>query len=829
MKKIILLLAIIVTFKTQAQNVAVNNDASAPDNSAMLDIKSSTKGLLIPRMNSAAVNAIVNPAKGLLVLDTAKNQLMINMGTVATPSWQTIVAKSGWGLSGNSGTDSATNFIGTTDTKPLTIKVNNVRSGYIDSLNYNTAFGFRALDSFTTGTLNTAVGYYSLSANKSGGYNTGIGLYALQKNSTGSFNTATGSLSLLNNISGSQNTAFGQLAMAQNISGGQNVAAGSDALRFNTTGNSNVAIGFTSLYFNTTGYSNIAIGTGALFNTGNRSNLVAVGDSALFNNGVGAVNPVDGTANAAFGSKALFANTTGYYNTATGANALRSNSTGVQNTANGTGVLINNTIGGANTAMGLNAMFQNVIGNENTAIGNFALVANNAGSRNTGLGVGALATNSTGSNNTAIGFAADVISNNLSNATAIGYNAKVAASNSIVLGGTGADAVNVGIGITIPKARLHVADSSVVFSAADPVLATPGNPPLSGTGARTMWYAGKAAFRTGYTAGNQWDKDNMGYYSFASGISTRALGFSSTSMGSNTNAIGSASISMGEFTTATGGSSTSMGRETIASGNYSVSMGALTTAKAVGGVTIGSCNDNTDDPSTLLFGNADRVFQIGNGTSDAIRSNALTVLRNGNIGIGTVNPARPLSFPASLGEKILFYPGGAGEVGIGVYGNELRLHADNPGAKVSFGTQTNAGVFTEAGKFQISGGYALSVFGNIWANGITYNSDARFKNNIHPLEGSLKKIMQLTGVSYQMNIKDFPAKNFSEGEQAGLIAQEVEKIIPQVVSTGSDGYKAIDYAKMVPYLIEGMKEQQLQIEKQQHQIDELKKLIEENK
>src|SRR4030095_2701687 len=109
-----------------AQNVAINNDASLPDNSAILDIKSGSKGLLIQRMNTAAIAAIVNPAKGLLVLDTAKNQLLVNMGTPAVPNWQTIVAASGWGLNGNSGIDSATNFIGTTNNKPFIIRVNNV-------------------------------------------------------------------------------------------------------------------------------------------------------------------------------------------------------------------------------------------------------------------------------------------------------------------------------------------------------------------------------------------------------------------------------------------------------------------------------------------------------------------------------------------------------------------------------------------------------------------------------------------------------------------------------------------------------------------------------
>ena len=56
----------------------------------------------------------------------------------------------------------------------------------------------------------------------------------------------------------------------------------------------------------------------------------------------------------------------------------------------------------------------------------------------------------------------------------------------------------VGIGTTTPLARLHVTDSSVLFSAAGDTLTTPGNTSLSGEGRRMMWYADKAAFRVGY-------------------------------------------------------------------------------------------------------------------------------------------------------------------------------------------------------------------------------------------------------------------------------------------------------------------------------------------
>ena len=101
---------------------------------------------------------------------------------------------------------------------------------------------------------------------------------------------------------------------------------------------------------------------------------------------------------------------------------------------------------------------------------------------------------------------------------------------------------NVGIGTTAPQARLHVTDSNVVFSAADPLLAVPGNTPVSGAGARMMWYPGKAAFRTGFIDGVQWDKNNVGFYSFASGYNTTANNLYSTALGRNTLASGTSAL-----------------------------------------------------------------------------------------------------------------------------------------------------------------------------------------------------------------------------------------------------------------------------------------------
>ena len=98
-------------------------------------------------------------------------------------------------------------------------------------------------------------------------------------------------------------------------------------------------------------------------------------------------------------------------------------------------------------------------------------------------------------------------------------------------------AQNVGIGTTTPVARLHVTDSSVLFSAAGNLPAITGNPPISNLGRRMMWYADKAAFRAGYVDGTQWDKDSIGNYSFASGNNSKAKGIYSTALGWSSNAL----------------------------------------------------------------------------------------------------------------------------------------------------------------------------------------------------------------------------------------------------------------------------------------------------
>ena len=116
-----------------------------------------------------------------------------------------------WSLTGNSGTNPATNFIGTTDNQPLVFRVNNTHSGYIQPFS-NTSLGYMSFGYSNVGMLavnNTAFGSYSLGSNTSGRSNTSVGSFALNVNSSGGYNVAIGDYALSYNTSGTDNVALG--------------------------------------------------------------------------------------------------------------------------------------------------------------------------------------------------------------------------------------------------------------------------------------------------------------------------------------------------------------------------------------------------------------------------------------------------------------------------------------------------------------------------------------------------------------------------------------------------------------------------------------------
>lgn len=466
-----------------AQSLAINTTAATAHVSSILDVSSSNKGMLIPRValtGTADVVTITSPATSLLVYNTATvSNVTPGYYYWNGSAWTKMVNGTAWSLTGNSGTAAATNFIGTTDNVPLVFRVNNQKAGLIDVssnlfLGYqagnvnagieNTGIGFQALNINTIGTSNTATGTYAMASCIDGYGNTVTGAWALGFSSQSGLNSAFGFNSMTHVSTGSNNSAFGAYALDGSafMTGNDNTAGGYQAMKKNLDGNKNAALGSEALYNNTGGNENTGIGHQALYSNFNGNYNTATGSQALRGNG-------SGSFNVANGYQALF-NGNGSYNTAIGYSALAAPGTGSNNTAIGNIALSNNSSGIDNTAVGSLTLTENTTGSTNTALGVFALRANHNASNNVAVGYNALAgTQNDGNtavgtntglnagnctNCTFIGHQAGINSGGLTNATAIGYNATVTSNNSLVLGEIGN--TSVGIGISNPSDVLHV-------------------------------------------------------------------------------------------------------------------------------------------------------------------------------------------------------------------------------------------------------------------------------------------------------------------------------------------------------------------------------------
>ncbi|MEN9621838.1 MAG: hypothetical protein RLZZ67_272 [Candidatus Parcubacteria bacterium] len=114
----------------------------------------------------------------------------------------------------------------------------------------------------------------------------------------------------------------------------------------------------------------------------------------------------------------------------------------------------------------------------------------------------------------------------------------------------------------------------------------------------------------------------------------------------------------------------------------------------------------------------------------------------------------------------------------------------------------------------MSPSYNLDVNGNVGATGYFYTSDRRLKDNIKPLDSALSNILKLQGVTFTWKKDKTPSM--------GLIAQDVAKVYPELVSTSENGMKSVQYGNLVAPLIEAIKDQQKQIDSLKAEIAELK-------
>ncbi|MCF0041686.1 tail fiber domain-containing protein [Dyadobacter fanqingshengii] len=316
--------------------------------------------------------------------------------------------------------------------------------------------------------------------------------------------------------------------------------------------------------------------------------------------------------------------------------------------------------------------------------------------------------------------------------------------------------------LSVPYA-LHAAEANKLKND-DPIFMT-GNlgqgallPVIPGQ-SKFIWYPRKAAFRFGFENTGVWDDAQIGNYSFA--------------FGNNSSATGEASFAGG--------------LNSIASGNYSMAFGEGAVAKARGGVAFGRWGENDDDPDPKNLALNDRIFQIGDGNGANSRHNVVTILRNGKVGIGASDPDYTMDLRGRM--RIRYF----GTETAGIFFNTKN---GNPDGFVGMKTDTEVGLYLKTWKFWVNDQ------GNGYLNGnLIQTSDRRLKTNIQPFKNSLGKVNGLQG--YHYNWED---KTRDQTMQTGLIAQEVEQVFPELVSTNKDGFKSVNYIGLVPHLIESVKE-----------------------
>jgi len=294
-----------------------------------------------------------------------------------------------------------------------------------------------------------------------------------------------------------------------------------------------------------------------------------------------------------------------------------------------------------------------------------------------------------------------------------------------------------------------------------------GTVPNLGVGTRMAFYPAKAAFKSGRLLNS------------SSAWNDSNTGLASATFGQDNSTAGSYAFSSGINNSASGNASTALGAGSLASGISSFAVGNNAFALGKGSFSSGTSTQANTYTETALgifnFSTGDNtdswvatetLFSVGNGTAENARSNAFVIMKYGGTGVG-------------LGQQV-------------------------PIAMFQVGTAGNG----------------TNALANSWD---TF-SDKRLKKDFSPIENPILKIEKIGGYYYYW--KDGEDKS----RQLGVIAQEVNEVIPEIVTQNTDGIYSVDYSKLTALLIESTKAQQAEIVKLKADNELLQKqLNEQNK
>ncbi len=242
-------------------------------------------------------------------------------------------------------------------------------------------------------------------------------------------------------------------------------------------------------------------------------------------------------------------------------------------------------------------------------------------------------------------------------------------------------------------------------------------------------------------------------------------------------------------------------------------------------------------------GTASRLAQVSGtfrfdtasgGTNPIAWNNRMYITNAGLVGINTTTPADLLHL--NRGNLIITQPSGVTDSAM------LSLYQENVASnqgKWLFASRNaaNLGIYNVSygdvmtlmpnGTVGIgtgyTAGYKLYVVGSAYATGIWQPSDLTFKENITPIDSALSKVQQIETIAFNWNADGQKEKGFPDGRHYGVIAQNIQEVLPEVVKEGPEGEKAVAYTEIIPVLIEAIKEQQKEIDALKLELSAIKR------
>jgi len=293
----------------------------------------------------------------------------------------------------------------------------------------------------------------------------------------------------------------------------------------------------------------------------------------------------------------------------------------------------------------------------------------------------------------------------------------------------------------------------------------------------------------------------------------------------------------------------SSGGNSIVFGNNLEITGSIVTTGTINGLTFStgivssSAQTIANLPTGVVSGSAQTIANLPTGTvsgSSQITYTSISSIPSGIVsGSSQITYANISSIPAGI-------VSGSSQVSLGSASGNIALATQTTGDYVaSLVASTGVTITNNSGENatpSIAIGQAVATSSNVQFNSLGVgmaasatagridatndvvafsSSDIRFKENIVPIENALDKISKISGNTYDWKAENKIEHGY-EGNDVGVIAQEIEAVLPQLVQTRESGFKAVKYDKLVALLIEGIKEQQTQIHSLTIEIEKLK-------